>query len=81
MNGKRSIGRLGRVPYLSIEEEREIADWSVEMAKRGMGKTRREIFLTVKQILDLSGRKSDFVNNYPSKDWGTDFWKGMNMSR
>lgn len=45
------------------------------MCKIGYGRTKQELLLTVKKMLDFEGRQSRFKNNLPGKQWFYDFVK------
>lgn len=45
------------------------------MSRIGYGRTRQELYLTVKKILDDDGRKTPFKDNKPGKDWYKGFVK------
>ena len=50
MNLQKVIINQKKRPILSIEEDNDIAAWSIKMAKCGCGKTKSDIQNTVKQI-------------------------------
>ena len=57
-----------------MEDENDLKDWAIEMAKRGFGQTPDQIKAKVKRILDLSGRKETlFKNNLPAQSWWYSF--------
>ena len=69
MHGKYSTDRIGPRRTLDDDEEQRIADWAMHMAKIGYGRTRRELVMVVKKIMDEDGRRTPFKNNIPGKDW------------
>ena len=76
ITGKREpvVGHHGRNPVLTKEEEIDLKNWCIEMAKRGFGQTPEQLKAMVKRILDSSGRKEElFKNNLPGKAW----WYGF----
>ena len=66
---------LGPKPVLSSEEETRLADWAIQMAKIGYGRTKQELLDTVQKILNADGRPNPFTNNRPGKDWYQAFMK------
>jgi len=67
--------KAGRPTVLTHSEEVELVDWVVKMCKIGYGKTKQELLLTVKKMLDFEGRQTRFKNNLPGKQWFYDFVK------
>ena len=65
--------RIGPQTILSSDKEKYIIEWVEEMARIGCGKTKSEILLTVKQILDLAGKTKFGGSNMPGKSW----WNGF----
>ena len=59
----------GPTPYLTPAEEKELADWAVQMGKMGYRRAREQISAAVKKFLDRDGRQNPFVDNRPRKDW------------
>ena len=67
---------LGPSTYLSPEQETKLAFWIKSMCKIGYGKTKREIPLVVKDVLDSANvSNSKFENNLPSDSWVYSFLK------
>ncbi|KAJ8043572.1 Jerky protein-like-like [Holothuria leucospilota] len=60
---------LGAPTVLTKEEENQLANWVINMGKIGYGRTRQELTLTVKQILDKTNRRNPFKNNLPGRHW------------
>ncbi|KAL5015099.1 hypothetical protein ScPMuIL_009369 [Solemya velum] len=58
-----------------LEEENQLAQWVIDMAKIGYGRTRQEVLTTVKKILDGDKRNNPFKDNRPGKDWYYAFMK------
>ena len=80
--GKRppTVGKRGPDPYLTLEEERSLAEWIRKCAQRAMGKNRFLICQQVKILLDLSGRNVPvFKDNLPGKDWYQLFMRRNNL--
>ena len=74
--GKTSIEcKSGPATVLSKAEENQLADWLVNMAKMGFGRTKNELLDTVKRIIEKDGRPNPFTNNRPGKDWYYAFLK------
>ena len=67
--------KAGRPTVLTHSEEVELIDWVVKMCKIGYGRTKQELLLTVKRMLDFEGRQTRFKNNFPGKQWFYDFVK------
>ncbi|XP_060585333.1 uncharacterized protein LOC132741220 [Ruditapes philippinarum] len=65
---------VGVKPVLSKEEEERVAKWAVHMSKIGFGRTRQELALTIKKIIDEDGRPNPFKDNKPGTR-GKDFRK------
>ena len=54
---------------LTPAEESMLVQWSLHMADIGYGRTREQLCLTVKKILDKDGRQNPFWDNFPGRDW------------
>ena len=67
--GKASTNIKGPPTVLTSLEEDNLVQWVLHMADIGYGRTRKQVCLTVKKILDKDGRRNPFNNNYPGKDW------------
>ena len=68
--GKIQVGwRPGPQPVLTRDEQKQLVEWAVEMAKIGYGQTRRQICEMVKKILEKDHRPNPFIENKPGKDW------------
>ena len=52
-----------------------LVHWAIEMAAIGYGRTREQLCLTVKAMLDKDGRTNPFRQNMPGKDWWYAFLK------
>ncbi|XP_030851045.1 uncharacterized protein LOC105436902 isoform X1 [Strongylocentrotus purpuratus] len=65
--------RSGPRPYLTMDEEANIAEWVIRMAKIGYGQTLSDLKQTVKKILDDDGRPTPFKDNLPGKKWMKEF--------
>ena len=60
--------RLGRTPYLSMEEEELIVAWIKECSERGFCKSKEEICKQIKVVLDGAGKTIPaFTDNKPGK--------------
>lgn len=75
IKGKYATNRTGPRTVLSESEEKRLSDWVIHMSKIGYGRTRQELLVTVKNILDADGRKTPFKDNKPGKDWYYGFCK------
>ena len=73
--GKSTASNPGPSPVLTDEDEKALVDWIIEMARIGYGRTRQQVFKTVKKILDRTGRPNPFVDNRPGKAWWYAFLK------
>ena len=73
--GKVSSTRRGPPTILTSAEENMLVHWAIEMAAIGYGRTREELCLTVKAMLDKDGRANPFRQNMPGKDWWYAFLK------
>ena len=67
--GKVSTSKKGPSTVLSSSEEDSLVQWILHMADIGYGRTREQVCLIVKKILDKDGRANPFTDNYPGKDW------------
>ena len=65
----------GRPTVLTHSVEVELVDWVVKICKIGYGRTKQELLLTVKKMLDFEGRQTRFKNKLPGKQWFYDFVK------
>ncbi|XP_077867407.1 uncharacterized protein LOC144356563 isoform X2 [Saccoglossus kowalevskii] len=55
VSGRTQFGRRsGPPPFLTTEEETQVADWIIGMAERGFGVTKKQLLYTVKKILDTN---------------------------
>ena len=61
----------GPVPYLSSDEENELATFLIECSKIGYGKTKREILVIVQKTLEKKGRDV----NFNGEGWWTNFMR------
>ena len=68
-SGKSNQSKHGPTPYLTECEEQELVDWAVEMGRIGYGRTREQVSMMMKKLLDKDGRQNPFVDNRPGKDW------------
>ena len=68
-SGKSNRSKCCPTPYLTECEEQELVDWAVEMGRIGYGRTREQVSMMVKKLLDKDGRQNPFVDNRPGKDW------------
>ncbi|XP_063887774.1 uncharacterized protein LOC135115197 [Scylla paramamosain] len=60
---------------LSMEEEKKLVDWLIEVSQRGFGRTKDDLKDMVKTILDDREERTVFKNNRPGKDWMRAFFK------
>ena len=72
-SGKVKGSKRGPPTNLSDAEELKLAEWAMEMASIGYGRTRVQVSEMVKRLLDEDGRPNPFVDNYPGRDW----WYGF----
>ena len=63
------IGKAGRRPVLSMEEEEQLIVALEYSARCGYPQDRDDVAEMVKTFLDTLGRKTPFHNNRPGKDW------------
>ena len=71
--GKVTLGKKpGPSPVLTAEEEKYLAQWTIDMYEIGYGLT-RQVNEMVKKILDKDGRPNPFKDNRPGKDWWYSF--------
>ena len=63
------IGKAGRRPVLSIEEEEQLIVALEYRARCGYPQDRDDVAEMVKTFLETLGRKTPFDNNCPGKDW------------
>ena len=74
-SGKVKGSKRGPPTILSDAEELKLAEWEMEMASIGYGRTRVQVSEMVKRLLDEDGRPNPFVGNYPGRDWWYGFLK------
>ena len=67
--------RSGPSPILTNEEEKVLVEWVVNMTRIGYGRTRDQLTMMVKAILDKDGRPNPFKDNRPGKFWLRAFMK------
>ena len=67
--GTPADARSGPPPILSEDEEAMLVDWVKHMSYIGYGRTREQLTLTVKSILDKDKRPNPFVDNRPGRKW------------
>lgn len=67
VTGKATTCKRGPPTVLNPAEENMIVEWALHMADIGYGRTREQVCLTVKKILDKDGRDNPFIDNYPGK--------------
>ena len=67
--GTVSSSQRGPATVLTPAEECMLVQWSLHMADVGYGRTREQLCLTVKTILDKDDRENPFRDNCPGKDW------------
>lgn len=63
--GKATSCKRGPPTVLNATEEKMIVEWALHMADIGYGRTREQVCLTVKKILDKDGHENPFTDNYP----------------
>lgn len=68
LSGRRQIEYVPQT-YLTTQEETEIVTYLHEMARRGFGRTKEELFVTVKNMLDYRKRVTKWPENKPSEKW------------
>ncbi|XP_071952888.1 uncharacterized protein [Antedon mediterranea] len=65
----------GPNPFLNRAEEGRLVEWLKHMAQIGYGRTKHELKLTVKKIVESDGRKTPFAGNMPGRQWLRNFMK------
>ena len=60
---------MGPPTILTSAEENMLVHWAIEMAAIGYGRTREQLCLTVKEMLDKDGRANPFRQNMHGEDW------------
>lgn len=60
-----TIFRSGRTT-LTMEEERKLEDWIIDMQQRGLPVTKAKLADSVEQFLNANPRSNVFTNNRPS---------------
>lgn len=61
--------KKGPAPYLTSEEEDEIAQWIIHRAKIGCPATKNELFDHVQEYLQKINRPNKFKDNKPARAW------------
>ncbi|KAF2896741.1 hypothetical protein ILUMI_09437, partial [Ignelater luminosus] len=67
--------RKGPDTILSIEEEKKLVDWIINMAKCGFPLKKDDLLNTVHTIIKEDGRKNPFKNGRPGRKWYSLFLK------
>ncbi|XP_036342576.1 uncharacterized protein LOC118751857 [Rhagoletis pomonella] len=79
LKGKRLIGenatRMGPAPYLTTEEEQQIAQWCIDLCKCGFPLKNDDLLNTVQKIINDTNRNTPFKNNRPGRTWMQAFIK------
>ncbi|XP_077867406.1 uncharacterized protein LOC144356563 isoform X1 [Saccoglossus kowalevskii] len=80
VSGRTQFGRRsGPPPFLTTEEETQVADWIIGMAERGFGVTKKQLLYTVKKILDTNKKVTPLIKidppNLPGNKWYRQFIK------
>ena len=52
----------GPIPYLTSDEEDELATFLIQVSEIGWGKTKREVIMIVRQAVEKKGRNTDSFN-------------------
>lgn len=68
-------GKTGPQPILTVEGEKKIADWIVNMAKRGFPIKKIDLIETVEKIIKDSDKKNKFKGGRPGERWYQNFLK------
>ena len=66
---------MGTQTTLTAEEEKKLADWAVEMALIGYGRTKEKILMTVQKIMEADERPNPFTGHRPGNKWWSGFLK------
>ena len=73
INGRSSevkpINASGPKPFLTVEGEEKIVEWVINSASIGFPVRKYNLCLTVQKIINDSGIKTPFKNNYPGDKW------------
>lgn len=79
LKNKRLIGeketKMGPDPYLTAEEEEQIAKWCADLCKCGFPLKTDNLLNTVQKIIKDSNRKTPFKDDRPGKTWMRAFMK------
>ena len=76
VSGRREIGSTrGPQTILTADEEKKLADWALEMALIGYGRTKEQILLTVQKIMEADKRPNPFTGHRPGNKWWSGFLK------
>lgn len=65
----------GRPTVLKEAEEKVLAEWVINMARIGYGRTKQELCFVVKKILEDDNRPNPFTDNLPGRHWIEGFLK------
>ena len=68
ISGRRSLLAVPRT-YLSNGDEEEIATYILKSAERGFGRTKEELLIAVKHMLDFRKRTTKSKDNMPTDKW------------
>lgn len=75
---RRTNGRYkfsGPTTVLTAAEEKQIANWVIDVSKRGFSLTRTELKECVQMYLNKAGRTTIFKENRPGRKWMDAFLK------
>ena len=76
LNGKVEYDRRSGPPsILTKVEENRLADWLIELAQRGFGRSKDDLLDAVKKLVEKDERKTPFVKNRPGDRWYRSFMK------
>ncbi|GFO16080.1 tigger transposable element-derived protein 6-like protein [Plakobranchus ocellatus] len=74
INGRKSIRKMERT-VLGVERETQLTDWLEESARRGFGRTKKQLLSTVQNCLNQKKETTPFKDNKPGEKWYRLFWQ------
>ncbi|GFO18075.1 tigger transposable element-derived protein 6-like protein [Plakobranchus ocellatus] len=68
INGRKSMRKMERT-VLGVELDTQLTDWIEECARRGFGRTKKQLLSTVQNCLNQEKETTPFKDNKPGEKW------------